>query len=282
MRDQGAVVVAIMIGACMGFCGSDASMQVWGFPLFALCTAFAFVIQWLVFIPSFLVQTEHYYDLTGSLTYIIVIGSALFLGQASWLQCLMGGMVLFWAIRLGSFLFARVKRAGGDSRFEKKNIWAWFLMCWTLQGLWVVLTSAPVVMVLSSSIEPSFHPLVILGGLMWSLGMIIEIMADHQKTKFRNNPENKGKFITTGLWGMVRHPNYAGEILLWFGLAVMSMPYLAGLQYAALISPVFVFVLLRYISGVPFLTEAAQKKWGDLPEFQEYMANTPLFIPRWK
>ena len=167
MRDQGAIVVAIFVGACMGFCGSAGSMEVWGIPLFALCTAFAFLIQWLVFIPSFLAQTEHYYDLTGSLTYISVMVCALYLGQASWLQCLMGGMVLFWAVRLGSFLFARVKRAGGDSRFENKDKWAWFLMCWTLQALWVVLTSAPVVVVLTSSIEPSFHPSVVVGGILW-------------------------------------------------------------------------------------------------------------------
>lgn len=282
MRDIAGIVIAALVGACMGFCGSVGSMEVWGLPLFALCTAFAFLIQWLVFIPSFLVQTEHYYDLTGSLTYISVTICALSLGQASWLQCLMGGMVLFWAVRLGSFLFARVKRAGGDSRFGKKNQWAWFLMCWTLQGLWVVLTSAPVIVVLSSSIEASFHPLVAIGAVMWGVGMTVELVADHQKTQFRSNPENNGKFITTGLWGVVRHPNYAGEILLWAGLAVMSIPFLTGLQYASLISPIFVFVLLRYMSGVPFLAEAGEKRWGHLPEYREYIANTPIFIPNLK
>ena len=121
-----------------------------------------------------------------------------------------------------------------------------------------------------------------MGGILWCTGMTIEILADHQKTQFRNNPENKGKFITTGLWGVVRHPNYAGEILLWTGLAIMSIPFLTGLQYVTLISPVFVFVLLRYMSGVPLLTDAGLKKWGHLPDYQEYIANTPIFIPNWK
>ena len=282
MRDWGAICIAALVGAVMGYCGASGSIDVWGFPMFAFCVAFSFLVQWIIFIPSYLAQTEHFYDLTGALTYISLVVFGLSVGQASWIQCLMGGMVLVWAIRLGSFLFGRVKRAGGDSRFENKNISSWFLMCWTLQGLWVVLTSAPVMVVLSSSIDTDFHPLVMIGGFVWCTGMLIEIIADRQKTQFRNDPKNKGQYINTGLWRLVRHPNYAGEIILWTGLAVMALPFLSGLQYAALISPLFVFVLLRYISGVPLLTEASEKKWGHLPDFQDYMSKTPIFIPKWK
>lgn len=282
MRDFVASCTATLVGAGMGYCGASESVELWGMPMFALCVAFTFLVQWIVFVPSFLAQTEHFYDLTGALTYISLVSFGLSVGQSSWIQCLMGGMVLVWAGRLGSFLFSRVNRAGGDSRFESKNIWSWFLMCWTLQGLWVVLTSAPVIVVLSSSIDTAFHPLVIIGVIFWSAGMTIELIADYQKSQFKKDPKNHGRYITTGLWGRVRHPNYAGEIMLWTGLAIMALPYLRGLQYVALISPIFVFVLLRYVSGVPLLTEAAEKKWGHLPDFQEYMANTPIFIPKWK
>ena len=107
------------------------------------------------------------------------------------------------------------------------------------------------------------------------LGLAIEIVADYQKTVFRRNIENKDKFITTGLWSLSRHPNYFGEILLWTGIAIMSISSLQGLQYLTLISPIFVYVLLVYISGVRILEAQAEKKWGHLDSFKEYIKNTP-------
>ena len=282
MREVLTIVVASIVGVIMGYLGSTGSVLLWGWPMFALSTACAFLIQWAVFIPSYAAQTEHFYDLTGALTYMSLVVFGLYFGPATWVHYLMGGMVMMWALRLGSFLFGRVQRAGGDSRFENKKNWAWFLMAWTLQGLWVVLTSAPVLVVLSSPVQVGFHPLIVVGALLWCVGMSVEITADRQKTKFRAEPSNKGTYIRSGLWGIVRHPNYSGEILLWSGLAVMAIPQLQGAQYAALVSPVFVFMLLRYISGVPLLTESAEKKWGHLPEFREYMDKTPTFIPSWR
>ena len=105
------------------------------------------------------------------------------------------------------------------------------------------------------------------------LGLSIEIIADYQKTVFRRNIENKDKFITTGLWSLSRHPNYFGEILLWTGVAVMSISSLQGLQYITLISPIFVYILLVYISGIRILEHQAKKKWGHLDSFKKYIKN---------
>ena len=109
-------------------------------------------------------------------------------------------------------------------------------------------------------------------------GYTSEIIADKHKTKFRSVEENKDKFITTGLWSKSRHPNYLGEILLWFGIAVMSISSLSGYQYLTLISPVFSYVLIYYVSGVRLLEESAKKKWGHLDSYKEYVKNTPVLF----
>ena len=105
-------------------------------------------------------------------------------------------------------------------------------------------------------------------------GFIIEVLADHQKTVFRKNIDNKDKFISSGLWAYSRHPNYFGEILLWLGIAVMSFSSLEGFQYFTLISPIFVYILLVYISGIRMLENQANKKWGHLDSYKKYLRNT--------
>ena len=113
------------------------------------------------------------------------------------------------------------------------------------------------------------------GLLIFIIGFIIEVVADHQKTVFRSNSENKNKFITSGLWSKSRHPNYLGEIVLWFAIAVISFSSLNGMQYIALISPIFTYLLLVYISGVRMLEDRANKKWGHLEEYKKYRKETP-------
>ena len=93
-----------------------------------------------------------------------------------------------------------------------------------------------------------------------------------------SDPANKGTFISTGLWAWSRHPNYFGEITLWLGIAVIAFPALSGWQYVTLISPVFVYVLLAHISGVPLLERRGQKKWGHEEAYQEYVRRTPSLL----
>ena len=107
-----------------------------------------------------------------------------------------------------------------------------------------------------------------------------EIIADEQKRRFRLNEENRGKYISSGLWSISRHPNYFGEIVLWTGIAVMALPVMSGLQYVSLVSPVFGFLLIYFVSGVRLLENKADKKWGNNPEYQEYKRNTPVFLPK--
>ena len=241
----------------------------------------AFIIQWVCFIPAYLLQTEKFYDLTGSVTYLTLVLYTLFstssLGYASVIVC---ACVSVWAIRLGSFLFFRIKKDGEDKRFRAiKPSFTRFFMTWTLQGTWVTMCLLCVITALSSAgglIEGGgFY----VGLIVFIVGFTLEITADMQKTKFRKDSKNKNNFISSGLWAKSRHPNYLGELILWVGIAIMSLQSLEGLQYITLISPLFVYILLVYISGVRMLEDQGGKKWGHLEEYNNYINKTPqLFI----
>ena len=236
-----------------------------------------FCIQWVSFIPAFIFQTEKFYDLTGSITYLTAIFYTLYVtGSNNLSDLIIVACVAVWAIRLGSFLFMRIHKAGEDRRFRTiKPNFTRFLMTWTLQGMWVSMCLLCVLTALSSYSGVIMNSIFFIGLMVFILGLSIEIIADYQKTVFRRNIENKDKFITTGLWSLSRHPNYFGEILLWTGVAVMSISSLQGLQYITLISPIFVYILLVYISGIRMLEDQAKKKWGHLDSFKEYLKNTP-------
>ena len=236
-----------------------------------------FLIQWISFIPAFIFQTEKFFDLFGSLTYLTAILYTLHVtGSTRLSDYIIVGCIAVWAIRLGSFLFLRIHKAGEDRRFRTiKPNFTRFLMTWTLQGMWVSMCLLCVLTALSSFNGVIMNNLFFVGLVIYVLGLVIEIVADQQKTVFRREPKNKDKFITTGLWSYSRHPNYLGEILLWSGIAIMSVSSLQGLQYLTLISPLFVYILLVYISGIRLLENQAEKKWGHLDSYKEYVKNTP-------
>lgn len=251
-------------------------------PLFALCGALAFVVNWLAFAPAYLRQTEHFYDLTGSLTYLTLIAVGLALaGAPDPRALLLGVLVAIWALRLGSFLFLRIRREGSDTRFDAiKPSFARFLMAWTLQGLWVFVTLSCALAAITSAAPQPLDAAAVLGAGLWLFGFAVEALADRQKRVFRADPAQRGRFIATGLWAWSRHPNYFGEITLWTGIAVLAFPVLTGWQHATLVSPLFVYVLLTRISGVPLLEARADQRWGGQPDYEAYKARTPLLFPR--
>ena len=243
-------------------------------------------IQWLAWIPASLAKSERYYDLTGGLTYLTVVGFTLWAGSQSESpsarELIVSILVVIWALRLSSFLYLRIHRAGKDGRFDRlKTSPIRFLVPWTIQGLWVFLTMI-VVIVINSQAEsaPELGIWDAIGLLMWLLGFSIEVIADNQKSAFNTNSENQGKWIDSGLWSYSRHPNYLGEIMLWTGIACFGISCLSGLERVAWVSPIFIYLLLTKISGVPILDRRGLEKWGDQPEYHKYRENTPTFLPR--
>ncbi len=274
--------VLILIGVLVALAGSQGGSGLGGIPLFALVVGLAYLIQWLVFIPAFLLQSEKFFDLTGSLTYLSVSTLAVvFSPNVDGRSLLLYVLVLIWAARLGIFLFTRIKRAGKDDRFDElKPSFIRFLNVWTIQGLWVTFTAAAALIAITTTYRKALDGFALAGFLIWAAGFTIEVVADAQKSRFNADPANKGRFIQSGLWSRSRHPNYFGEILLWIGVAVIALPVLQGWQWIALISPVFVTILLTRISGIPLLEKKADAKWGGQPDYEAYKKRTPALIPR--
>ena len=250
------------------------------------CAAICIGMQWVVWIPASIGQTERFYDLTGGLTYLTVVGFSLWAGSQSETpslrELIVSLLVVIWSLRLSSFLYLRIHRTGKDGRFDKlKTSPIRFLVPWTLQGLWVFLTMIVVIVINSQADSaPALGVWDGIGLSIWILGFGIEVIADNQKTIFNTEPDNQGKWIDSGLWSYSRHPNYLGEILLWTGIAFFGISCFTGLERVAWISPIFIYILLTKISGNPILDKRALEKWGDDPEYQKYRVNTPALNPR--
>ena len=277
-----ATIVSILIGLLIAVAGSEGSVNFNGVALFAICASISYVLHWLIFIPSFIYQTEHYFDLTGSISYLTGIGVAFYLNPSvDPRDLIIGAMIVIWAVRLGTFLFMRVKQDGKDGRFTvMKTQFHWFLMTWTLGGLWVFLTMAAGLAAITSNVTAPMGIMTYIGIALWIFGFSIEVIADKQKRIFKKQPNKEKEFITSGLWAWSRHPNYFGEITLWFGLTLIALPVLSGWQLVTLISPIFVYILLTRISGVTMLEARGMKKWGDDPEYLNYIKDTPKLMLR--
>jgi len=255
-----------------------------GLVLIQQAVLIAFLIQWILFVPAYLYQTEKFYDLAGSATYISVVS---YISLKSDLaknfnigSILLASFIILWAIRLGSFLFTRIQKSGEDKRFKEiKPSPTRFLMAWTFQGMWVSICSMCALTAIASINGVVLNTYFYIGIIVFMAGFIFEIIADWQKAEFRKNPVNKNQFITHGLWSYSRHPNYFGEIILWLGISIMSFSSLSGWQYITLISPLFTYILLVYISGVRILEISGMEKWGHLESYQNYVRKTPSLFP---
>lgn len=277
-----ALPLVMLTGAGVAYAGSQGGMSARGVPLFALAVGLAFLFQWVVFVPAYLLQSEKFFDLTGSVTYITVTTLAVLLSPVvDDRSVLLMALVLIWAARLGTFLFTRILKEGKDARFDDiKPSFIRFLNTWTLQGLWVTFTAAAALAAVTTTFRKELGWFALVGFIIWVFGFSIEVLADAQKSQFRSDPENKGKFIQSGLWSRSRHPNYFGEIVLWVGVAVIALPVLRGWQWVTLISPVFVALLLIRVSGIPMLEARADERWGGQDDYEEYKEKTPVLIPR--
>jgi len=279
------IVTAIAFAFGVGAGGE--SIKVGAYSAYFLCVMLAMAINWVVFLPSAATKSDTFYDTTGAITYATVTLVACFIsyqhhGGLDLRSLVIAALVIVWCARLGSFLFVRIHAMGGtDSRFEKIKVNpARFLVAWTLQGLWVVLTASAAHVAILAETRAPIGVFFILGLLVWIFGFAWESVADAQKSAFKKDPANKGKFINVGLWKWSRHPNYFGEITLWSGILIMAIPVLSGLAWLVVISPIFVTLLLTKISGVNLQTAQAKERWGDDPAYQDYLANTPTLIPR--
>ncbi|MCH2520343.1 MAG: DUF1295 domain-containing protein [Dehalococcoidia bacterium] len=280
-------VVVVIVGLLLAIAGSDdgyvPNNSPRGIPLFALTAILIFGIQWILFVPAYIFQTEKFFDLTGGVTYVIAMIFTVALAENMTLVgYILALMIIVWALRLSSFLFLRIRRDGFDKRFTTiKPSMSRFFMTWNLQGLWVLSCSSPALAAIAAdSGELEITPYAVIGALIWGIGFVLEILADGQKKRFRADPANEGKFITSGLWAWSRHPNYLGEILLWTGILIMVIPELIGWQYITALSVPYTIFMLTKVSGIRMLDEHGDAKWGSDKKYIWYQKNTPALILR--
>ena len=259
------------------------SLSVNGIPLVYIFVFTILFLNSLFFIHSYFFKTDIFFDLTGSISFISIgILSLILIPDVDGNQILIFFLLIFWALRLGPYLFIRRLGSGVDERlgeYFKTPLSLYFL--WIMNSLWVFMTSISMIIIFSSKENYNFGLVQWLGLLIWILGFIIEVVSDSQKSKF--NKKNKGKFINIGLWKYIRHPNYLGEIIIWLGIFVISISYINSI-FASLsvLSPIFVFVLLRFLTGVPQLEVRGDEKWGKQKEYINYKKETGIIFPKFK
>ena len=282
IKNISAITVFLICIGLMNVAGQNIEIEIRGMNAFMFILIIAVLLQVIFFIPSFLLKTEKYYDLVGSLTYITTMSLAYFsVENKTMIDSIIYFYVMVWALRLGIYLFRRVRNDGKDVRFEKaKRHFFWFLQYWMGQALWVSLTACAAIIAILSPEEDTLPVLAMVGMALWLSGFAIESISDYQKRVFRKENNPSESFINTGLWARSRHPNYFGEITLWTGIAVIALNTLNGIEYVTLISPVFVYILLTRMSGVNLLERIADERYGHLEEYQRYKRNTPVLVPK--
>ena len=281
-RSLGVVVFATLLGVGFAWLAGSEGIAKSGLTVFVICAAWAFFVNWMAFIPAAIAQTEKYYDLIGAFTYITMLVLACYLSAPLDVRAIVvAAMVAVWSLRLGTFLYNRIHSVGGiDQRFDKIKVNPpRFLVAWTLQAVWAIITAAAAIVVISASERVPIDIFFWIGSAVWVLGFGLEVIADRQKSAFRKDPDNAGKFIDSGLWSWSQHPNYFGEIALWTGIVIIAFPLLSGWSFLVFASPLFITLLLTKISGINMLDAAAEERWGDDADYQTYRRNTSKLIP---
>lgn len=272
-----AIVVCIAIGVLIALAGSQGSLPLTdAVPLFAACGSVGFLLHWLAFVPSYRLQTEHYFDLTGAVSFIAATSIGFLLNPAPDLRTqLLSLAIIVWALRLGSFLFLRVRKVGRDRRFDEiKTRFLRFAFTWTMGGLWVFLTAAAPLAAITSSHKQPLELWAYLGLALWLTGFTMEAIADRQKSAFREDPDNEGKFINRGLWAWSRHPNYFGEVAFWWGLAAFGVAAV-GPAWWIFMGPTAITAMFLFIS-IPLIDGRMLRK---RPHYAEHIRRRSRLVP---
>jgi len=238
-----------------------------------------FIYMTLFFLLAQALKDNSIVDIGWGIGFIVLSVALLFKSETiNQRQLLLFALVFMWGIRLSAHIFLRNHGKPEDFRYANwRKEWGKyvvirsFLQVFMLQGFFMFIIALPIMMVKIA--EPSgLHWVDYIGLIVWLIGFYFEAIGDYQMTQFKKNPENKGKFITTGLWKFTRHPNYFGECMMWWGIFVISIP--AGNVFVSVISPLILTWLLTKVSGVPML----EKKYEGNKAFEEYAKKTNAFV----
>jgi steroid 5-alpha reductase family enzyme len=249
--------------------------------IFILTLILSFLIQFVFFIIANTYKTDKGTDLAYGTGIVVSVIAALYVSPGvQIIRILVVGLVVLWGIRLSLYLFIRIQRMGRDRRFDGiREHTRSFAAFWILQAIAVWIIPLPAVFIISSPVIAGHYDTAVLGIIITMIGLAIETLADWQKFSFKSAPENRHRFVTTGLWNYSRHPNYFGEMLFWWGIYLVSLPYMNGMSYVITVGPLFITFLLLFVSGIPPLERSHLEKYGDDPEYLDYIRKTSILIP---
>jgi steroid 5-alpha reductase family enzyme len=218
-------------------------------------------------------------DLSYGLSFVVIALVLLSGGDRSaWPQLVLAGMVVVWGLRLAAYLLFRIIHMGRDARFDGvRENFVRFLRFWTFQGIAVWVIMLPVIVWFAA--PGPWTPLMSIGLAVWSVGLVIESVADAQKYAAKSRAGGAGRWMETGLWRYSRHPNYFGELLVWWGIFGFVAGDLGGWQWASIIGPLAITFLLLKVTGIPTLEASAARKWGQNPDYQAYVRRTSRLVP---
>jgi len=239
-----------------------------------------FAIQIVFFALAASLRTDKFTDLSYGLTFVAVALFLLFTkSNQSLVQIITVFLIMAWSIRLAGYLFLRILITKKDVRFDKiRDDFFKFAKFWFLQAISIFIILLPALVIFNSDKTTNFSYLWI-GFMISAGGLTIEAIADQQKFAFKNKAENKDKWISTGLWKYSRHPNYFGEMLVWWGIYIIALPYLENWLYLTIAGPLFITSLLLFVTGIPTLEKKYEEKYKNDPEFAKYKSKTSLLIP---
>ncbi len=233
------------------------------------------LVNVIAYLWAYKKQSDHLTDISYSLSFIaLVVSLVLIRGHTSWQHLLLTGMVVMWGLRLGGFLFYRINKMGKDDRFDSfRGSWVGFLKFFLLQSISIWIIALPAIIFIQ---VPDLK--VSMAGLgIWLIGFIIETVADTQKFLFKE--KHPDRYMDSGIYSIIRHPNYLGEILCWLGIWIYVVPSIIGWQWLSMISPIWIVFLLVKISGIPLLEKKGKRKYGGDPAYIHYMNDTHKLIP---
>jgi steroid 5-alpha reductase family enzyme len=236
----------------------------------------------LIWILSVFLKNASIVDIFWGLGFVLVNGFYFYATPGfSTLKTITIILVSLWGLRLSAHIFFRNLGKPEDYRYqefrrnygEKRYWWFSFFQVFLLQGTLVWLISAPLLAINFFSAENTIWPVAILGILLWVVGFTFEAGGDWQLARFKANPANRGKLLTTGFWKYTRHPNYFGDAAVWWGFAVLSIA--VGCWLPVLSSVLMTWLIIK-VSGVSMLERTMK---NTKPGFEDYIKQTNSFLP---
>jgi steroid 5-alpha reductase family enzyme len=244
-------------------------------------SAVLFFFMTLWFLVSLAIQRNDIADvLWGAGFVVIVLASLAAVEDTSIRAVVMSFLVLLWGSRLTTRIYLKNRGKPEDFRYRKwREEWGRYFalrsyfQVFIFQGLLMFVVLIPVLFVIGQQNPVELNLLDLLGVAIWILGFVFETVADYQLDSFKSRSYNRGQVLQTGLWKYSRHPNYFGEVVMWWGLYCMALSVPGGVY--TIVGPLAITFLILKVSGVPMLEE----HYKDNEKYQIYARRTSVFVP---